>query len=154
MDIFEANKIGKELMNKHGLTDLGWKFGMDTAKRRFGVCKYRTKSISISIALTRLNPVEQVTDTILHEIAHALVGRGHGHDAVWKAKCVEIGCKPERCYTNEVVTPEGNYKAECCKCGHIHKRLKKPRQGKRSSCGVCSKGFNPNTILVWEPVKK
>jgi len=34
---------------------------------------------------------ELVRDTLLHEIAHALVGTAHGHDEVWKAKCLEIG---------------------------------------------------------------
>ena len=38
---------------------------------------------------------KHVLDTILHEIAHALVGSHHKHDAVWKAKCKEIGCDPK-----------------------------------------------------------
>lgn len=155
MDIFKANKIGLELMDKHGLTALGWKFQMDNAKRRFGVCKHRSKLISISLALTQLNPEEQVTDTILHEIAHALVGPKHGHDYVWKAKAIEIGCKPERCYGEEVVRPKGNYTAICPnpKCGHVHTRLKKQKKGRKTSCAVCTKGFSLSVLLVFEPVK-
>lgn len=38
-----------------------------------------------------------IRDTILHEIAHALVGPNHCHDLVWKAKCLEIGATPRRC---------------------------------------------------------
>ena len=153
MDIFKANRIGIELLDKHGLLDLGWHFKMDNAKRRFGVCRYRTKVISISLPLTTLNSEEQVTDTILHEIAHALVGPRNGHGQIWKAKAIEVGCKPERCYNNEVKQPKGNYEADCPSCGHTHTRTKKPRQGKRHSCGVCQKGFNHNKILVWKPTK-
>jgi SWI/SNF-related matrix-associated actin-dependent regulator 1 of chromatin subfamily A len=35
---------------------------------------------------------QQFKDTILHEIAHAIVGPHHGHDEVWRGKAVEIGC--------------------------------------------------------------
>ena len=151
MDIFQANKIGLELMEKHGLTARGWKFQMDSAKRRFGVCKHRTKVISISVNLTRLNPEEQVTDTILHEIAHALVGPKQGHGPVWKAKAIEIGCKPERCYGRDVVRPKGNYEAICGSCGYVFIRIKKPRTD--YSCNYCSKSFDPTNILKWSPAK-
>ena len=41
----------------------------------------------------------QFWDTIRHEYAHALVwlrhpGERHGHDAVWKAAALEVGCTP------------------------------------------------------------
>lgn len=153
MDIIKANEIGLKLMDKHGLLSLGWKFKMDKANRRFGVCKHRSKTISISTNLTLLNSEEQVTDTILHEIAHALVGPKHGHDYVWKAKAEEIGCKPERCYSNDVVRPKGNYTADCPSCGHIHTRIKKPHGTRKHSCGVCQKGFNPNKLLEWKLAK-
>jgi hypothetical protein len=56
-------------------------------KKRFGVCKYRrlnsgyapTGTIFIKV-MVEVNDVIQVTDTILHEIAHALtLGDGHGY---------------------------------------------------------------------------
>ena len=37
-----------------------------------------------------------MTDTILHEMAHALVGQVHGHDAVWQAQV--LGCSGRRCH--------------------------------------------------------
>ena len=40
----------------------------------------------------------EIEDTLLHEIAHALVGRRHHHDAVWQAKAREIGCSARRCH--------------------------------------------------------
>lgn len=38
---------------------------------------------------------EDIKDTVLHEIAHAIVGGKHHHNNVWKACCNKIGCKPQ-----------------------------------------------------------
>lgn len=38
---------------------------------------------------------EDIKDTVLHEIAHAIVGGRHHHDCVWKACCNKMGCKPQ-----------------------------------------------------------
>ena len=90
MDIHKARLLAVEKMKFHNLTD--WNFRFDNAKRRFGLCAYKSKMISLSESLTELNPEEEVLNTILHEIAHALVGRGKGHTQVWKLKALEIGC--------------------------------------------------------------
>ena len=65
--------------------------------------------------LANLNSIEETKDVVLHEIAHALTGRGHGHDAVWKRMCIKVGARPERCYKSEenggtVKTTKGKYK--------------------------------------------
>lgn len=74
------------------------------AKKRLGSCKYRGRDVeSITISDFVMNGPEAVFfDTIRHEYAHALVKlrrprERHGHDALWKAACVEVGCAPERC---------------------------------------------------------
>jgi predicted SprT family Zn-dependent metalloprotease len=90
-----VNKTGHELMKHHGLLDRGWRFKLGNSKRRLGMCSHDEKTIEFSKWYLD-NPDEDIVDTILHEIAHALVGRGHGHDDVWVDKCYEIGAKPER----------------------------------------------------------
>lgn len=35
----------------------------------------------------------QLACTTLHELAHALVGPGHGHDKVWKEACLKLGLR-------------------------------------------------------------
>jgi hypothetical protein len=89
-------------MLKHGLEE--WSFAWDNSKSVLVYVNIRLNSgyaPTGTIGLSRLlvvNDVIQVTDTILHEIAHALtLGDGHGY--AWKRKCIEIGAKPERCYT-------------------------------------------------------
>lgn len=83
-----------ELIVKYGLRK--WHFKFDHSTRRAGCCNYRDKTISIAFELARSGTDEDIRDTILHEIAHAIVGKKHNHDALWKAKAQEIGCSGER----------------------------------------------------------
>jgi len=94
-----ALNLLKEKMAMHGLR--GWKGTIsDKMTRAAGYCKYRSKTISISGHWLN-NPKftdEHVLDTILHEIAHALVGYEAKHGPVWKAKASEIGATPKSCF--------------------------------------------------------
>ena len=152
MTLSQTYDIAVSLMRQHGLIQKGWCFDFDQAKRRFGVCNYTLKEIRLSAPLTKINDETQVRDTILHEIAHALTP-GHGHDSVWKAKCVEIGCRPERCYTEENTTViAGKYRAVCGGCGQVHNRHKIPPRGRRFAC-LCQnhiKDWNKKKILEYK----
>ena len=150
MKLSKAELLALKLMNENDLLIKGWRFEFDNAKRRFGVCKYRCKRIGLSRNLTELNDEARVKNTILHEIAHALVGNQHGHDSVWRKKAMEIGCDGERCFNSrEVFTPEANYEAVCKGCGYMHKKYKRPT--KNSSCGKCSGGRYDETYrLIWK----
>jgi predicted SprT family Zn-dependent metalloprotease len=150
MELHKAQQLAVKLMEEHNLFETGWRFGFDSAIRRFGCCKYGKKEITLSQRLVLVNNEESVLDTILHEIAHAIVGPRHGHNAVWKAKAIEIGCNGKRCYSSkEVVIPETRYVAICRTCGHTHKRYKRPTRV--SACGLCCKGkFNADYILEFK----
>lgn len=89
-------RLAQDLMHEHGLKR--WHFEFDHSTRRAGCCNYREKRISISFELALNGSDADVRDTLLHEIAHALVGKKHNHDAVWKEKAKEIGCSGERCH--------------------------------------------------------
>jgi predicted SprT family Zn-dependent metalloprotease len=103
MDLIKLHKIkewARKQMNLHGLNK--WTFVWDTrAVRRYGQCRYHKKEIGITKKLANINTFEESQDVVLHEIAHALVGRGHGHNEVWRNKCIEIGAKPEQYYQPE-----------------------------------------------------
>jgi len=104
----------------------------------------RRKIISLSkIYLPLLKP-EEIKDTILHEIAHGLVGGKHGHDLMWKQKAIEIGCNGERLYHGEAhVKPK--YMGTCPNCG---KRILRHRR-KAISCSICDNKFNRDFLFVW-----
>ena len=137
MNTGEASRLARTLMNDHGLDT--WVFQFDRAKRRFGRCSHDSRTISLSEPLTRLNPEEQVRDTILHEIAHALVGPGAGHGRVWKLKAREVGANPERTYSDDAVQPTGNWVGTCPTCSKRFNRVKRPKPGATYTHRGCSR---------------
>ena len=151
MKLNEARDLAIQLMTKHGIIEQGWRFEFDNAKRRFGCCNYDSRRITLSLYLTELNKIDEVKNTILHEIAHALCPR-QGHNSVWKRKAIEIGCSGDRCYSSDKVeTMKGNYVATCCNCDKTFNRFRKPKHNQ--SCGQCSGGrYNPTYKLNWEKV--
>jgi predicted SprT family Zn-dependent metalloprotease len=143
MDLRAALALGRELVQLHGLDD--WVIQLDRAKTRAGACRPRTRTISLSGYLTHLHPESEVRDTILHEIAHALVGVRHGHDAVWRAKALEIGCSGERCSSEDAPRLEGPW-AGTCPRGHVVTRHRRPTRV--GLCGRC-RGPEHDRVLEW-----
>ncbi len=80
-------------MDDYGLED--WTFRFTEATRTVGATYYRSKTIALSRHHVLEHAAYQVTDTILHEIAHALVGPRVGHGAKWKEVARRIGAAPK-----------------------------------------------------------
>lgn len=153
MDLSSARQLALRLMAEHNLTQQGWTFKFNNRKNSAGVCLYLSKKICLSTIFTQSSSLEEVTDTILHEIAHAHTPK-HGHDHVWRQKAREIGCKAERCFDlNEnhenALLRIAPYKAICIN-GHEHFAFRKPKR--KHSCGKCSRRFNPNYVLEYKRV--
>jgi predicted SprT family Zn-dependent metalloprotease len=142
--------LAVQLMTRHKL--YGWEFAFNQNVHRAGVCRYPADDIpgriELSVHFIELNDYEEVRDTILHEIAHALVGEDHGHDEVWKAKCREIGAKPERCFGEEVRMPKGRWRAKCPSCSREYTRHRRPRQLVGWHCRPCGPR---NGQICWRP---
>lgn len=139
MELIEAQQLAKELMQQHNVSHYHFKF--DNAVRRFGYCNYSKKTISLSKKIVSLNDQATVKNVILHEIAHAMLGHGYGHNATWVRTAKSIGCDGKRCYSrNEVSTPKLKYSVICTNCKGKWKRAKKPIKG--LACGSCCKKFN------------
>jgi SprT-like family len=102
VNISDAQKLAHELMDEHGLT--GWSLKLGNATKLFGRCVLSDKEIVLSRRLVEANDEAQVRDVILHEIAHALIPDRHGHDEVWKTKCIEIGARPEQYHSANLTT--------------------------------------------------
>ncbi len=131
-------QMALELIKEHGLKK--WRFKFDHSTRRAGCCNYRAKTLSISFDLARNASDEDIRDTILHEIAHALVGKKHNHDGIWKAKAREIGCSGER-YHQLVFSPP-RYHVTCENYCWTHTA---ERRNHRLVCRTC------NGKLVYSP---
>ena len=124
------------LMKQHGLTSQGWMIDFCKAQRRLGLCSYREKKIVLSLDFVLLNEWEDVKDTVLHEVAHALCP-GCSHNWIWKNKCREIGANPERLADGEKInTPEAPYIAICA-CGQKHTVYRKGKYFYKYLCRRC-----------------
>ena len=98
MELSGVRLLADRLLNEHELFEKGWSFSFDRAKRRAGSCKFSKKEITLARAYAEQEDFKEIKNTILHEIAHALVGPRHGHNEIWKQKALEIGCDAERCH--------------------------------------------------------
>lgn len=120
------------LLRTHGLADKGWRFVWDNARRRGGQCMHSARTISMSRHLVPMWEDAQVKQTLIHEVAHALVGPGNGHGPVWRAKMRELGAPADRTHSNQTV--EGRYLAICDHCGveahRAHRFTAAMRQGR------------------------
>ena len=144
VSIESARTIAVRLMDKYDLFDKDWKFAFDNARRRLGLCSYRRKTISLSKNYLPLVDEAEVIDTVLHEIAHALVGKKQGHNWIWKQKAVEIGCNGQRLYKGEARV-EAKYVGTCPKCGRVIHRHRR----KKISCSRCDNVFRKELMFVW-----
>ncbi len=147
----EITKLAKQLMTKHGLVQQGWKFEFDDKViRRAGLCDPTKKRISMTGYFADHEKEFEIKDTILHEIAHALVGTKNGHNKIWKAKAIEIGGTGERLYHGKIGTnPQTKIKKYIGRCPGCDRTLKS-RVRKNCSCGSCDKNYNPKFKIVWE----
>ena len=123
--------IAEALIQEHGLD--GWSFQFDSAQKRAGACVVTTKVISLSRFYCIQAGDAQIRDTILHEIAHALAGPKHNHDATWKRIARSIGCTADRCHTVDFAPAK--YIASCSRCGWGQKRNRRLRGGVCRTCG-------------------
>ena len=141
-----ARALARSLMDAAGLAD--WRFRFDHAKRRAGACTHSTRTISLSGPLTDLYDEGTIRGVILHEIAHALVGPAHGHDAAWKRTARALGAPDSARLSSSLPAPDAPWVGTCPRCGAKRRLYRAPRRV--SSCGMCSRAFDPALILTWE----
>jgi predicted SprT family Zn-dependent metalloprotease len=149
----QVARMARQLMDAHGLTE--WRYRASSAKRRYGSTTYSKKTISISVVLAAMNTEDQTRDTILHEIAHALVGKDvKSHGPEWKAAARKIGARPVRAYDGSVLnTPPRQprkppkYIKVCPVCGPIGRAYSR----RDCSCGRCSQGtYNRKFKIIYK----
>ena len=144
MNITRAKQILRKELDKRGLYHVEAKMN-GRLTSAFGRYKYHGlsnyKVVELSTKLVEINDEDRVRLTILHEVAHALT-EGHGHDAVWKTKLLEIGGDGKRCYsredTNTIERKRTLYQAYCQEHGNRGRTYRR----KDKACGICCNKYN------------
>lgn len=144
MEIDLARQLAEQLLREHGLS--GWQVVFDRAKTRAGVCRFNQRQIGLSGPLTRLHSTEQLRDTVLHEIAHALVGPSSQHDARWRAQAAALGGSTKACLPSDAPRLPAPW-VGTCPAGHTTERHRRPKRP--SSCRRCSARFHPDYLIRW-----
>ena len=128
-----------QLLERHlntGAPATWWRFRFETATGRAGICRYKSRTIALSVSFVLRAPWDDIRDTLLHEVAHAIVGPGHGHDGVWRTAARRIECTAKRCST--VTHSLKRWIGECPRCRDrwFRQRLT-ARARQRSICPRC-----------------
>lgn len=138
METTTAATLARTLMNEHGLGH--WTFQFDRATVRLGSCHHGRQRITLSERIVRITDEATVRNTILHEIAHALVGPGHGHGYTWMSKAISIGCDGRRCHS--VDTWEVAKWLGTCGCGRKYRRHRLTKNVREHGrCPGCKTGI-------------
>jgi predicted SprT family Zn-dependent metalloprotease len=148
MELIEAEELALVLMRKHGLK--GWTYATNKRKKTLGLCFSKIRRIELSVNFIHLNSPEIVQETVLHEIAHALVGTHHGHDDDWKRMAERVGASPLRT-TKNVVMPHGKWQATCGGCGLLFSRHRRPKYMDGNSCRRCGPALG---LLSYRHIKE
>lgn len=141
LTLTDIEQLAWQALREHGLFDKGWIFRWDRAVTRLGLCNYSTKTISLSKKIYSLESNRDTAlDTILHEVAHALCGKGAGHGPVWKATARRLGADPTRC--GNVSEKPLRRLVGTCACGSIHGR-DRVQEHRKYQCRRC------HMIITW-----
>lgn len=101
-------------------------------------------------------PLEEVIDTILHELAHGLAGPRAKHGPEWKSVAKSLGCTPKAStdfsLPQEVKESTSKWRGTCPN-GHKTFSNRLTDKGRRKSCGRCSNVYNPSFMYRWEQLR-
>lgn len=155
-NLAEVERQCKMLMTVHGVGSIG--FELDGAKKRIGACHYTTVNgvtlpvkITISKHFASILQMEEIRETMLHEIAHALTP-GAGHGARWAAKCRELGMTHVAPKKATSARPEYSWEGFCPSCdnraaGYHRAPLK---AGWMCGAATCRTKKPLDRLLVWK----
>lgn len=151
MNLTDAALKARALMNHHGLGHVPFEF--DRGRRRIGCTHYRydgnLEKITLSKHYAELLEEDEIVDTILHEIAHALSPFNEGHGRIWQQNARMIGADPVRCKAPSA-RPEGAWKSYCPNCETVSTNTYHRAPLRVKSCGQCSPGkWRKHCILKW-----
>jgi len=90
MDLNAARILADSLIAAH-IPTKGFHFDFDNAENRLGLCNFKLKRISMGRVYVLSEDEAGVTQTLLHEIGHAIAGPAAKHGPRWYAAARSIG---------------------------------------------------------------
>lgn len=136
------------LLNQHGLSH--WKVQFGTAYTQLGSCNYKTQTLRFSKRFAAVQSWEDIYDTILHEVAHAIAGYDAGHGYTWRRIARDLGL------ANPTSGVRTNIKFEkpwvgTCPNGHTTTMARAPQRVRSCTKSSCGNGaFNAKYIFEWK----
>lgn len=97
MDRQESSKLCRDTLDKHNLKDWKVALNMDSNSHYVGLCDDKTRTIILNALAIDIQPDEEVYDTIMHEVAHALTPDDKKHGLTWATKAEELGARTTPC---------------------------------------------------------
>lgn len=95
---YDAQQMSDKFLQKVGLYQKGWRTVFTKSNQYIGRCWHDSKRIELSLVHLNTRSEADLNDTIIHEVAHALVGHDAAHGPVWRDKCIELGLSnPQPC---------------------------------------------------------
>lgn len=140
MKIHEAQRLAAHLLAQWGLTHVTVSI-RPRMFRTLGMAGFRDgqpSELRLSRNLILHAPVDEVRNTILHEIAHFLAGWSAGHGPAWREACRRVGARPEVCGRMPEYT-DFPWVVLCRRCKMPHAGFfTRPRRNlKHYRCTVC-----------------
>lgn len=89
LKMLEVLFLAEQHLKKHRLQDTLIVFS--NHENAAGACSNNGEQISLQVNYVIDSDIDNIDNTILHEIAHALVGNDCGHNIVWQNRAKELG---------------------------------------------------------------
>lgn len=149
MNLNEATMMANQIMRDNLMSERGWRLTWNQRRGAAGVCRYKTREISLSLPITKACDAEEFRETVLHEIAHALAGHGAGHGPEWLKTYRALGGKGGRIVNPrkamEIAKASARWAAECRVTGENMGYSNRLTDRQRRAVCLCHRA-----ILVWE----
>lgn len=143
-DLNRVRVWGEALITMH--LDDTWTFDFDHAKRRAGLCDYQRRRITVSRYLAARFDDDEIHQTLLHEVAHALAGHAAAHGPEWKRVARELGYVGGTTHHGPTATELAPWIGRC-PSGHVAYRHRRP--ARETSCAKCSRQFDRRYLFEW-----
>jgi predicted SprT family Zn-dependent metalloprotease len=135
----EIHNIVNYYFFEYDLFSKGWDYKFYIDKTSLGECDYNQKIIYLSYFL--IFNEDELVDTILHEIAHLVVGSECDHNKIWRDYFISIGGSGKMTGEKSIVNKkEFKYNLICEDgCCHLFNRISKKREKYKNNDNYCYK---------------